>query len=891
MPLQEYRQIMTDSKDWYCSECIAPCKICIDPVYNGQRAIQCDKCQEWTHAHCGEVSGEEYEMFQQQQDTKWLCLACCDANFSFSDLDDTASSTDTTETLDRESGKKKTVNRNKLKLIVINFQSMSNKKAELEAIIDQSRPDLIASTETWLDPSMPDSEITPEGFQVHRKDRKNETYGGVLLLYREDLNITRREDLEGKGEILWCQLDITNRRPLLIGTVYKRKHSDIQTVENLDKSLQKINERAKLTDIILTGDYNQPNINWDEMNVIPNHPYSKATAEKLIAVIQENGLEQRVDKPTRGDNILDLVMTNNISVIDEVLVESGLSDHARVDVQLNLTVARKGVHQRTVLQRNKADVEKIRSELTAFRTKYEENSGASVQDKWDLLEGELKRLMKQHIPTKKSRNRRQLPWFDRSLRRLTRKKQRLYNKAKASRRDNDWEKYRDCCHQTRRALNRARQEFITNKLKNDMTDDPKAFWTFVNKLKKDAVGIGDLKDNNKIITDEQDKAELLNKQFTGVFTKEDKTNIPKLEGDPMPNISHLNITENGVLKQLQKLKVNKAPGPDGLFPWFLKMVAVELTPMLTDVFQSSIDEGYVPSQWREANVCGIYKKGPKTEPSNYRPVSLTSVICKVLEHIVHSHIMDHLEQHKILVDNQHGFRSKHSTETQLILTTNDIAKSLEEGETVHMAILDFAKAFDKVPHERLLGKLDHYGIRGPIHRWIRHFLTDRTQKVVCNGAESQPKRVTSSVPQGTVTGPLQFLIYINDLPSKLYNKARLFANDCVVYASGKTTAELSTLQADLKTLEEWQNTWAMEFNASKCYIMKFTNNKHPPDIDYKFCNQQLKEVPTNPYLGIEFDNQLDWGTHIDKTVSKANRVLGVLKRNIWFCTREVKETA
>ena len=158
-----------------------------------------------------------------------------------------------------------------------------------------------------------------------------------------------------------------------------------------------------------------------------------------------------------------------------------------------------------------------------------------------------------------------------------------------------------------------------------------------------------------------------------------------------------------------------------------------------------------------------------------------------------------------------------------------------------MAILDFAKAFDKVPHEWLLGKLDHYGIRGPIHRWIRHFLTDRTQKVVGNGAESQPKRATSSVPQGTVTGPLQCLIYINDLPSKLHNKVMLFADVCVFYASSKTAAELSSLQADLKTLEEWQNTWAMKFNASKCYFMKFTNGKQPPDVNYKLCTNNWKK--------------------------------------------------
>ncbi|XP_072039025.1 uncharacterized protein [Amphiura filiformis] len=391
---------------------------------------------------------------------------------------------------------------------------------------DTGCPDLIAGNETWLDPSIPDSEITPEGYHVHRKDRKGDPHGGVLLFYRSDLNVNRRAELEGSGEILWCQLDITSRRPL-IGTVYKRDHSDIETVEKLENSLQKINAKSKISDIIITGDFNQPNICWEGPNVIANHTYSKATAEKLHGIIQDNGLEQFVDKPTRGDNILDLVLTNNTSIINEVSVEVGLGDHHRVDVQLNLIVKRKGAPSRLVYQRNKADQDKIKKELTDLQQKYEEKAEHSIQEKWDYLESELKRIMQDHIPTKRSKNRRQLPWFNRTMRRLTRKKQRLYNKAKITHKDSDWKAYRECCH-------KARRDFIRDKLTSDMTDDPKAFWSFINKLKKESVGIGDLKDGNKIITDDREKAEVLNKQFTGVFTQEDKTNIPRLDGEPTP---------------------------------------------------------------------------------------------------------------------------------------------------------------------------------------------------------------------------------------------------------------------------------------------------------------------------------------------------------------------
>ncbi|XP_072032799.1 uncharacterized protein [Amphiura filiformis] len=208
-----------------------------------------------------------------------------------------------------------------------------------------------------------------------------------------------------------------------------------------------------------------------------------------------------------------------------------------------------------------------------------------------------------------------------------------------------------------------------------------------------------------------------------------------------------------------------------------------------------------------------------------------------------------------------------------------------------LAVLDFSKAFDKVPHERLLNKLHHYGIRNNLHQWIRSFLSNRTQRVACEGNFSSPKEVLSGVPQGTVLGPLLFLTYINDLPDMLSNQVRLFADDCLVYSTVSNERDMDSLQADLKSLETWQETWKMSFNPSKCTVMEISLKRNPPHRDYIFCGQVLQQPNSNPYLGVQLDNKLNWGEHVTNTVNKANRTLGFLRRNLWFCPGEVKSTA
>jgi hypothetical protein len=235
-----------------------------------------------------------------------------------------------------------------------------------------------------------------------------------------------------------------------------------------------------------------------------------------------------------------------------------------------------------------------------------------------------------------------------------------------------------------------------------------------------------------------------------VFIDENPNNIPPVGLDPKPSIGTIIITIPGVIKQLQSLKPHKASGPDEIPPWFLKEYGTEIGPMLAAIFQTSIDSGCTPSKWKHANVCGVHKNGPKSDPANYRPISLTCISSKVLEHIIHSHVMKHLEQHAILTDVQHGFRAKRSTVTQLILAIHDMAKAIQDNKSIHAAVLDFSKAFDKVPHKRLIIKLQYYGIHGSLLRWFESFLTNRSQTVVCEGKHSHPTQVTSGVPQGTV---------------------------------------------------------------------------------------------------------------------------------------------
>ena len=236
-------------------------------------------------------------------------------------------------------------------------------------------------------------------------------------------------------------------------------------------------------------------------------------------------------------------------------------------------------------------------------------------------------------------------------------------------------------------------------------------------MKKDNVGISPLKENGEgqAVHDSKKKANLLSEQCKSVFTQEGLENLPSLS-QAVPNITQLNFDTVGIAKLLSNLNVKKAAGPDQIPCWVLKNAAQEIAPFLQRFFSLSLQVGGVPRDWKNVNVHAIVKKGDKSLASNYTPMSLTSVSCKIMEHIIFSHIMSHLEEFKILSDIQHGFRKYHSCETQLLITLEDLARNLDHGKQSDIIFLDFAKAFDTIPHQRLLLKLRHYFIQGTINK-------------------------------------------------------------------------------------------------------------------------------------------------------------------------------
>jgi hypothetical protein len=262
-----------------------------------------------------------------------------------------------------------------------------------------------------------------------------------------------------------------------------------------------------------------------------------------------------------------------------------------------------------------------------------------------------------------------------------------------------------------------------------------------------------------------------------------------------------------------------------------------------------------------------------------------------LEHIIFSNNKNHYNQHNILNEAQHGFRAGRSCETQLIITSNDLAKSIDDREQVDAIVLDFSKAFDRVPHQRLLHKLHHYGIRESLLQWIDNFLTQRHQRVVIDGQASDWTPVTSGVPQGTVLGPLLFLTFINDLPTGIASKLRLFADDCLMYRTIANTSDTTDLQQDLDRLHQWSSNWQMQFNTDKCHLMRFTLRRNVINAHYHLGDNQLTSVTDYPYLGLTFSCDMSWKKHIDKISTKANRMLGLIRRNLRNSSSKIRELA
>lgn len=288
--------------------------------------------------------------------------------------------------------------------------------------------------------------------------------------------------------------------------------------------------------------------------------------------------------------------------------------------------------------------------------------------------------------------------------------------------------------------------------------------------------------------------------------------------------------------------------------------------------------------WRSANVTPLFKKGSRLDRGNYRPVSLTSVPCKVLESVVRDALVVHLTVNNLICSEQHGFVPRKACVTNLLETVDFVTKNMSERTPTDIIFLDFAKAFDKVPHRRLMHKLECMGIGGQAINWIRAFLSSRRQRVTMGEVSSEWSVVKSGVPQGSVLGPTLFTVFVNDLPSCIVNRCKLYADDCKILARIKTIEDSRALQKDIDSVVEWCNKWLMELNAIKCKVMHCGRGN--PRAKYTILGRELVTTERERDLGIILTPNMKWHEQVSYASSAANRVLGVLRNA--FVSRDLE---
>ena len=352
------------------------------------------------------------------------------------------------------------------------------------------------------------------------------------------------------------------------------------------------------------------------------------------------------------------------------------------------------------------------------------------------------------------------------------------------------------------------------------------------------------------------------------------------EGDHI--LGDIEFSPSDVLEELRLLDSCKASGPDYVNASILKKCRSAIAPILYDIFRASMDQGKVPDVWKEAVVCPVYKgakAGSRLSANSYRPVSLTSQCCKVMERIVKRELMAFLEDNSIISSSQHGFRKNRSCVTNLIDMLDTVTAALDENAHVDVAFLDFSKAFDKVSHPLLIQKLYSYGVRGRLLQWICSFLQGRTQQVKVNHSLSRKVAVSSGVPQGSVLGPLLFIVFINDIPDVHPCIAKLFADDTKVANVVKNVLDAENLQSALDKFYHWSISNKLPFNPDKCRVLCFCkqvcqNMRVPYRLGDSIINFAFQETD----LGVLLTTNLDPAVHVSKMVIKANAALGIIKR-------------
>lgn len=741
------------------------------------------------------------------------------------------------------------------------------------ALMMVERPDIVGITETWISTTTTDFEGEYElaGYKIFKRDRIGKKGGGVLLYIKESLN-PKDCEIVSDHELLGVVLK-NLKKELYLYLVYRPPHQSVEKDESLYRHI-----RTAIKDkfCIIMGDFNCPKIDWKNRT-------ADVEGRRLLDLVSEELLTQWVETATRGNNTLDLVFSTEDNLISNLTVGEKLDkgDHNIVKYEINVNFSE---IEKIVLKPDfrKANFEKLRNDIKHIGR----SSEIDVESKWNSLKNKYMQIRSHCIPLKNVGSNRyaQPKWFNSDIAEKIQERQRAYKFSTLFPTEENKKIHKQLCRNVTRLIKRAKLE-NEQRVANAAKVNPKVFYAHVNSRKPIKNTIGPLKDSqDNVISSDEGMAELLNEYFASVYTDENLQGMPMVPTRYRGNspLEKINLTIERVRNKIKKLNPNKSPGPDGFYPREIKEVENELAPHLYDIYKASLEQKTAVSDWKLQNIAPLFKKGSKDKPGNHRPVSLTSVPGKMLESIITEDIIKHLEVNKLISNSQHGFRKGRSCLTNLLEFFHTMFSLYDKSRAIDILYLDFQKAFDKVPHKRLMAKVRSYGITGEVADWIENWLTGRKQRVVINGKSSSWREVTSGVPQGSVLGPLLFIIYINDLDEGLLSLISKFADDTKLGIDASDEAAIKQAQEALRKIGQWSEDWQMPFNVDKCKVMHIgsRNNK----VKYELLGKELSTCSEEKDLGVIITDDLKSSRQCIEAEKKANKILGYIKRQ--FKTRQ-----
>jgi len=593
------------------------------------------------------------------------------------------------------------------------------------------------------------AEYKLEGYDVFTTNIDSENGRGMILYTKKILEADRHQLQTDFQENILVKIKLDKESMLVVGGIYRSPTSDTGNNAELRQLLKCFSE-LKASHKLLMGDFNFPKIDWEKWITEDS---TSSESQQFLDRISDTYLHQHVNQPTRGrakenPSVLDLIFTNELNMVDNIKYDSplGRSDHSVIAFDFVANIE-KATQPWTKFYYDKTDIMGMSKELQDIDwDAILDVKSMDIDELYKVFTEKILALQKKYVPSKEISGKmfkHRKPLSKNTLRTI-RKKHRAWQRFLETKCGKKYQEYVRLRNKVRKLTRKASKEVEKN-IADEAKSNPKRFWSYVNRKTKTRERIAELhcSDDSGITrnaTTDKEKADTLAEFFTSVFTREPSGELPEFE-DRSENrkLTEIKITHDMVIKKLKALNPQKTQGPDSIHPSILKNLCNELSIPLVIIFNESLLQGRLPKIWKNANVTAIYKKGDKHIPGNYRPVSLTCISCKIMEQIVRDKIVEHMKP--LLSNKQFGFINGRSTILQLLHVMDDWTEIIDNGGIIDCIYMDFMKAFDQVPHNRLKKKLAAYGIKSETLNWISDFLRERNQQVIVNGSKSDVKPV------------------------------------------------------------------------------------------------------------------------------------------------------